>query len=96
MKTTLTLTFDQFQDSIQGAGTQFGEDLLDAAKATVKAGGQVFIQVEDPDNTPHIHATFNTLQEIQDGWENTMRKLAEFYERLRSQLPQNNQQPPAS
>jgi hypothetical protein len=50
--------------------------LLNAAKATVNAGGQVVIQVEDSDRPPHSHSTFNTLQKNQDGWEDTMRKLA--------------------
>ncbi len=49
MRTTLTLKFDQFQGSIQGAGTVIGEGLLNAAKATVNAGGKVVIQVEDSD-----------------------------------------------
>jgi len=94
MKTIeLILTFDQYQDSIQGAGTSFGEGLLDAAKATVTDGRRVIIQAEGFDGKPYQFTTFNTLEEIKDGWEDAMRRVAAIYEEQWNKIKQSNQAP---
>ena len=79
----LTLTSDQYDDTLALGGSQITTALLDIARYVIQCGGRVIVQTEFINAPPDIRRIFSSLQDLQD-WE---AEIARVTERAQQQRP---------
>ncbi len=79
----LTLTSDQYDDTLALGGSQITKALLDIAGYIIQRGGCVIVQTEFVNAPPNIRRVFSSLQDLRE-WE---AEIARVTERAQQQGP---------
>lgn len=80
----LTITSDQYDDSLALGGGEFNTALLSVARDVIRSGGPVVVQTEYINAPPDIRRVFRTLRDLED-WEAEIARVTELAERARQQ-----------
>ncbi len=73
----LTITSDQYDDTLALGGSQFNTALLDIAREVVRRGGVVVVQTEYGNASPDIRRVFRTERDL-DKWEEEIARVTEL------------------
>lgn len=76
----LTITSDQFDDTLALGSSQFSTALLDVAREVVQRGGVVVVQTEYVNASPDIRRVFRSAQDL-DNWEIAIDRVTEMARR---------------
>ena len=79
----LTLTSDQYDDTLALGGSQITTALLDIARYVIECGGRVIVQTEFINAPPDLRRVFSSLRDLQE-WE---AEIARVTERAHQQRP---------
>jgi len=73
----LTITSDQYDDTLGLGGSQFNEHLLRSARETIQRGGIVVVQTEYINARPDIRYVFRSLRDLEQ-WEGAIARVTEL------------------
>jgi hypothetical protein len=79
----LTLTSDQYDDTLALGGSQITTGLLDIAHYVIQRGGRVIVQTEFINAPPNIRRVFSSVQDLRE-WQ---AEIARVTERAQQQRP---------
>lgn len=72
----LTITSDQYDDTLALGGSEFNAALLSVAHDIIERGGRVVIQTEYVNAPPDIRRVFRTLEDLSQ-WEAEIARVTE-------------------
>lgn len=72
----LTITSDQYDDTLALQGSEFNSALLTVARDVIRVGGLVVVQTEFRNAPPEIRRVFRTLDDLMQ-WEEEMARVTE-------------------